>query len=998
MTSRRVRYVAVVAGLLCLGALAALLASRFQGDVRPEDRILSAYRAGREYGALEIDYPFDETIFPPEMVAPTFSWKDEHAEADTWLVSVEFSDGQPPMNFLSGTTQWTPSPEQWETIKARSLERDAKVSIVGVTQSAPESILSAAGISISTSKDEVGAPLFYREVNLPFIEAVKDPSRIRWRFGTISSQKQPPVVLENLPVCGNCHSFSADGSVLGMDIDYANDKGSYAIAPVEKEISLTKDRIITWSDYKREDGEFTFGLLSQVSPDGKYVVSTVKDLSVFVPRPDLEFSQLFFPIKGILVFYDRATRTFHPLPGADDKEFVQSNPTWSPDGKYIVFARSKVHNLKSGGRGKRVLLTSEESREFLEEGKTFQFDLYRIPFNGGKGGKPEPLEGASENGMSNYFPRYSPNGKWIVFCRAKSFMLLQPDSELYIVPAQGGKVRRLRCNTSRMNSWHSWSPNSKWLVFSSKANGPYTQLWLTHIDQEGRSSPPVLLSHFTSADRAANIPEFVYVRPGAVERIRQQFVDEYSFVRAAREYLVAGDLEGAIRLCQKALKLDPRSAEAHDHLGDLLMRKGMIEEGKAHFAKAIECQPEYTAAYNNLGLALYNEGKLEEAIELYRKAVEIDPEEGNAHNNWGNALLILGEFDQAIEHYRKALEVDPRDVLVHSNLALSLSSLGKFDQAIEHYRKALEINPKHVPAYDGWGDALANLGKLDQAIAQYRKALEINPQSDSSLYNLGNALMKLGKLEQAIEHYSKALEINPKHAATHNNLGLALAQRGEFRQAIEHYSKALEIDPKHDAYHYNWANALASLREFDQAIEHYQKALQINPAHALAHDNLGVLLIQQGKVNQAIAHWEKATAIDPGDIHAHVFLGNALATQGEFQLAIAHLQKAIEINPNDLRASSRLARLLATCPKDSIRDGARAVELAERVCKATGHKIPELLDTLAAAYAEAGRFPEAVATAAKAEGLAEPRQKPLAETIRRRLELYKAGKPYREQP
>ena len=85
-------------------------------------------------------------------------------------------------------------------------------------------------------------------------------------------------------------------------------------------------------------------------------------------------------------------------------------------------------------------------------------------FNDGKGGTPEPLEGASNNGMSNYFPKFSPDGKWIVFCRAKSFMLLQPDSALYIIPAEGGEARRLACNTRRMNSWHSWSPNSKRLA------------------------------------------------------------------------------------------------------------------------------------------------------------------------------------------------------------------------------------------------------------------------------------------------------------------------------------------------------------------------------------------------------------------------------------------------------------------------------------------------------------------------------------------------------
>ena len=111
-----------------------------------------------------------------------------------------------------------------------------------------------------------------------------------------------------------------------------------------------------------------------------------------------------------------------------------------------------------------------------------------FPTTTAQGGKAEPLAGASRNGRSNYFPKYSPDGKWIVFCQASNYMLLQPDSELYIIPAEGGEARRLKCNTARMNSWHSWSPNSRWLVFSSKANSPYTQLFLTHIDERGESS------------------------------------------------------------------------------------------------------------------------------------------------------------------------------------------------------------------------------------------------------------------------------------------------------------------------------------------------------------------------------------------------------------------------------------------------------------------------------------------------------------------------------
>ena len=250
--------------------------------------------------------------------------------------------------------------------------------MIGVKAGRPVKVVSAATIAVQISQDPVEAPLFYREVNLPFIDAVTDPSKIRWRFGSISSPQPPPVILTGLPVCGNCHSFTRDGRTLAMDVDYANSKGSYVITPVKPQIVLATSDIITWDDYQKEDGEQTFGLLSQMSPDGRYVVSTVKDKSVFVPMPDLAFSQLFFPIKGILCVYDRQTRTFRALPGADDPAYVQSNPSWSPDGKYIVFARAKAYDLKNTkGQGK-VLLTREECKEFVEDGKPFLFDLYRV--------------------------------------------------------------------------------------------------------------------------------------------------------------------------------------------------------------------------------------------------------------------------------------------------------------------------------------------------------------------------------------------------------------------------------------------------------------------------------------------------------------------------------------------------------------------------------------------------------------------------------------------
>jgi hypothetical protein len=516
MVRKRTLIAVIVAALVA----AAVLYEALPSEAHRLERILAAHRDHGNYANIRIEYPLDGTLFPPEMAPPVFHWQDSVPAARRWLVRITWADDEPGLHLLVRRRRWTPPPQDWEQLKLRSLEQEVHVTILGVGRGRQAKILSRARMSFRTSRDPVGAPLFYREVVLPFAEADRKPSRIRWRFGSID--RLPPVVWEQVPVCANCHSFSRDGTTLGMDADYAQNKGAYLIAPVQEQMTLTPAEIISWNDF--EKGEGTFGFLSQVSPDGRYVISTVKDLAVFVMRPSPAFSQLFYPVKGILAVYDRQSRTFRALPGADDPNLVQTNPTWSPDGREIVFARAPVPDLSNTrGMGLRPL-TRADSEMLVREGKPLRFDLYRIPFNEGAGGTPQALEGASHNGTSNYFPRYSPDGRWIVFCRANRFMLLQPDSELYLIPAEGGAARRLRANTRRMNSWHSWSPNGKWLVFASKAWSDYTQLCLTHIDENGDSTPPVLLSHLTVPNRAANLPEFVHTSPNAIVQIREQFV------------------------------------------------------------------------------------------------------------------------------------------------------------------------------------------------------------------------------------------------------------------------------------------------------------------------------------------------------------------------------------------------------------------------------------------------------------------------------------------
>jgi len=177
----------------------------------------------------------------------------------------------------------------------------------------------------------------------------------------------------------------------------------------------------------------------------------------------------------------------------------------------------------------------------------------------------------------------------------------------------------------------------------------------------------------------------------------------------------------------------------------------------------------------------------------------------------------------------------------------------------------------------------------------------------------------------------------------------------------------------------------------------WRTTLARNPGCWMAYNNLGVLLRDQGRVEEAVELYHKSVEINPNNSEAQFNLGTALAARGRFDEAIKNFRMAIQINPNFSEALNNLAWVLATSPKAELRDGTQAVQLAERACELTHYGQPAFLGTLAAAYAECGRFPEAVTTAEKAEQLAtEAGSKKLAGKNRQLLELYRAGTPYHE--
>ena len=266
--------------------------------------------------------------------------------------------------------------------------------------------------------------------------------------------------------------------------------------------------------------------MSQVSPDGQYVVSTFARPSARFPKSyyainfkDYRFLQVFYPTRGILAWYSRATGRRQPLPGADDPHYVQTGAVWSPDGKYMVFARAEAKDPTRPASRRRHANDPNETQ--------IQYDLYRIPFNDGKGGKAEPNRWRVGERHEQQLPQSLARRQWIVFVQCRNGQLMRPDSKLYIVPFEGGEARPLDANTAADELLAQFLAQRPLAGFSSKGRSPYTQMYLTHIDANGNDSPAILIENATASNRAVNIPEFVNTAGDGIQEIQIPAINVY---------------------------------------------------------------------------------------------------------------------------------------------------------------------------------------------------------------------------------------------------------------------------------------------------------------------------------------------------------------------------------------------------------------------------------------------------------------------------------------
>jgi len=431
-------------------------------------------------------------------------------------------------------------------------------------------------------------------------------------------------------------------------------------------------------------------------------------------------------------------------------------------------------------------------------------------------------------------------------------------------------------------------------------------------------------------------------------------------------------------------------------LSELVENKNYVE-ARALCDQMLRQRPGFADCHLQMSRIAATEGDLKTALAAASKAVELSPGKEEARLHLAGLLRSRGDIDGAIAQFRQALASQPDSLDARTRLGRALADKGQFDEAVSTLRPAVASRPDSAEAFTQLGFALAKQGHLPEAIKSYRQALALEPASAEAHAYLGSALASQRNLDEAIVHFEQALRAMPDHAELHDWLGVALRDKGRPDEALAQFREAVRLDPGLAAAELDLGRALKQQGKLDEAVQHYRRAIAIDPRLAAAHNSLGSALGSQGRVAEAVREFREALRVQPDYDEAHNNLGLALRMMGERDQALDHFKAALSRRPDWPTPMSEMAWILATHPDPAVRDPAQAVRLAERAADLTAHRQPVILDALAASYAAAGDFDRATATAQEAIALAAAAGPAgLADEIRKRLDLYRQKKPFRE--
>lgn len=442
-------------------------------------------------------------------------------------------------------------------------------------------------------------------------------------------------------------------------------------------------------------------------------------------------------------------------------------------------------------------------------------------------------------------------------------------------------------------------------------------------------------------------------------------------------WLGAGDHDHAARAFERTLAVNPVYAAAY-----LLLANELLEEeperARALYENAAKLAPKYAEAYFGLGRSAVVLGDRAAAVEHFRKALTLAPDYADAHYQLATLYRAQGDVAKATEHltqYQKGgappAMVDPLQIMIArrqqspfylERQAGAYAEAGQIDEAVALLNQLLEREPTKASTHHKLGILHANQGRFEEAAKCFRQASELDATHVEAKSRYGQVLVQLGRPAEGERVLREVLEIHPDHATTLLRLGLLLERTSGREAAVPLIRRAIELQPAYAHARLELGRLLAEAGQFADAIEELRTAVELEPDNGEAHHLLGGLLFRQGIRTEAMDEWRLAIQKAPKLPDPYLSLSDALVAQRDYAVAVKVLRTGLEQAPQTVELANNLAWLLATCSDDETRDGRAAVELAERMIEQVGRADPALLDTLATAYAAAGRFDEAVAT------------------------------------
>lgn len=527
-----------------------------------------------------------------------------------------------------------------------------------------------------------------------------------------------------------------------------------------------------------------------------------------------------------------------------------------------------------------------------------------------------------------------------------------------------------------------------------------------------------------------------------------------ALIRLGRLRLGTGQIAGARRLFERALEIAPRSAAAHEGLGRVATAEGDHTEAARQFRHALELAPEASSLRYLLGQSLRHLGELEAAKrELARsgdspvplpdpmvQAIGAEAVSARYYIVQGSELLLDGDVEAAVGFFRRAVELEPANFAAQRGLAYSLEKLGDLPAAVRQLRKALERADQPAERAEGHavlGTLMITIGDDYEAAAQLEQSLTVDPDQPATRLKLADTLARLGRFEEALAAYDRLLgeladttSIRVRRATALINLGRHDEALAEFERAVAgapddpdvrlRYAEALEfLDRPGDADRQRAAarrlaeqqsgegarvNLLAGegrLRtgsgDFTGAVEKYRQALELDPSRSDIRLALASVLGHLGRYGEALGDYRSVIAAEPDLVTARHGEIAALVLSGRYGLARVRLNEALRRFSRDKALALTQARLLAACPDPRVRDGALALEVAERVHAAEPGVLTS--DTLAMALAETGQLDRAAEVQRTAVAAAESSgDSELTERLRQRLRAYESGRPWHATP